>query len=61
MESKAEQNTNSRDVEKLYYELVEAVKDYLKHPSTDGSPLRKDKRTLLARLLTDIEEGKNDN
>lgn len=32
-------------------ELRTALRDYLRHPSEDGSPLRREKRRKVARLL----------
>lgn len=34
-------------------ELKAAVRDYLKHPSEDGSPLRREKRRKLAKMVED--------
>lgn len=43
------------EIAKEYVALVKAVRDYLLHPSEDGSPLRREKRRGLAAMVADKE------
>lgn len=39
------------DAARQYQQLQEDVRDYLRHPSEDGSPLRREKRRKLAAMV----------
>ena len=52
------------DLERIkaqFNELPETVRDYLNHPSEEGSPLRREKRRKLALMVEskEVEHGNN--